>query len=84
MAKQLDQSLSKGLTDFFPVTADESDETYDYVGYMDSDGVILIMKATKEGTSIRWYVATGTFDTVWAGRTGYTYVLPSELTKPRV
>ncbi len=81
---RIDQSLAKGLTDFFPVTADEGDEVYDYVGFMDSDGVVLLMKAAKDGTTARYYVATGTFDTIWAGRTGYTYVLPSELIKPKV
>lgn len=83
MAK-VDKSLSKGLRDFFFVQSDESDETYDYVGYMDNDGVILIARFPKDGSAGLYWVGTGTFSTVWAARATYDYDLPNTLVDPTV
>jgi hypothetical protein len=57
----------------------ETGVSYNYYGYMDRKGGILIMRTNKTATELRYYATTGTFATVWAGIAGYTYVLPNLL-----
>ena len=80
----IDESLHFGLRDFFFVESNETDLTYDYVGFMDRNGVILIGQYTKDGNNALYYAVTGDFATVFAARDSYTYVTPNLLADPRV
>jgi hypothetical protein len=80
----IDKSLSFGIQNYFFVTQDETDLVYDYVGYQDKKGSTLLGRYKKDGTEGLYYVATGTFAGIWAGRVGYTYVLPAALIEPTV
>jgi hypothetical protein len=80
----IDRSTSFGIQNFFIVTLDESDGTYNYYGYMNRKGNILIMRANKAMTTILYYTTTGNFSTIWAGKSGYTYVLPNSLIDPTI
>jgi len=73
------KSLHFGLSNFFTVAQDESDGTYNYYGYVDKKGSVLIMRTNKTATELRYYVTTGTFSTIWSGKAGYSYVLPNQL-----
>jgi hypothetical protein len=75
----IDHSLNFGLQNYFIVASDETGVTYNYYGYMDKKGAILILRNNKTSTELRYYVAVGTFTTIWAGITGYTYLLPNQL-----
>lgn len=78
----IDKSLSFGLQNFFFVTQDETDPTYVYVAYQDKKGAALIGRYKKDDTEGLYYIAIGAFAGIWAGRAGYTYVLPSALIEP--
>jgi len=80
----VDKSLSFGLQNYFFVLTDVSDLTYDYVGYMDHKGAILIARYPKDGSAALYFSTNGVFSTVWAAKFGYTYVLPSQLVDPRI
>jgi len=81
----LDKSLAFGIQNWFSVSVDEtSDGTYNFYGFVNKKNSILIMRTDKATTEIRYYVTTGTYATVWSGRTGYTYVLPNLLTDQSV
>jgi len=81
---RIDKSLANGMSDFFFVKADETDGTYDYYGYVDKDGVILIQQATKDLTTVLYWIGTGTFTDVWADKANKDYVTPDELDDPKV
>jgi hypothetical protein len=78
----VDKSLSFGLQNYFFVTADETGLVYDYVGYQDKKGSTLIGRYKKDDTEALYYSTTGAFAGIWAGRVGYTYVLPTALVQP--
>jgi hypothetical protein len=78
----IDKSLSFGLQNYFFVTQDTTDVTYDYVGYQDKKGGALIGRYKKDDTEALYYSASGAFAGIWAGRAGYAYVLPSVLVQP--
>ena len=75
----VNKSLHFGLQNFFFVKADETDGTYDYVAYIDHKGLVLLARFDKAGDNALYYVATGTFSTIWTGRAGYTYLTPDQL-----
>lgn len=84
MAGIIDSSIGFGLANFLFIDNDEtSDVTYSYVSYMTKKGSILIARYKKDDTEGRYYLTTGTYATVWAGRAGYTYVLPTALAFPK-
>jgi len=78
----IDKSLSFGIQNYFFVAQDETDITYVYVAYMDKKGGILIGRFKKDDTEALYYSAVGAFAGIWAGRAGYTYVLPTNLVEP--
>jgi len=80
----IDKSLHFGLANWFFVAQDETGLVYDYVAYQDKNGSTLIGQYKKDETSALYYVSSGVFATVWAGRLGYTYHLPSALQDPTV
>jgi len=80
----VDKSLSFGMQNYFFVTQDEADITYDYVGYQNKKGATLLGRYKKDGTEGLYYVGVGTFATIWAARATLTYVLPSALVDPTV
>jgi hypothetical protein len=80
----IDKSLSFGIQNYFFVTQDETDVTYVYVGYQDKKGSTLLGRFKKDDTEALYYVAVGAFAGIWAGRVGYTYLLPSALLDPTV
>ena len=77
----INKSIFFGIQNFIYVASDTTDGTYDYTAYMDAKGGILISKTTKTDLvdSARYYLATGTYSTIWAARATYTYLLPNEL-----
>lgn len=79
-----DQSLGRGMNDFFIVAVDTSDGTYDYYGFLDNDGVTLIMRTNKTNTAYRYWVGTGNFSTNWAAKGTVPYFYPSQLKDPTV
>jgi len=84
MAKIVDKSLHFGLQNYFFVKQDESDVTYIYVGYQNKKGTTLIGRYKKDDSEGLYYLSTGVFADVFAGRGGYSYVTPSELVDPTV
>jgi hypothetical protein len=80
----VDKSLSFGLQNFFFVTQDDTGLVYCYCAYQDKKGSTLIGRYKKDDTEALYYCAAGTFAVIWAGRAGYTYVLPSALIEPTV
>ena len=80
----IDKGLHFGLQNYFFVTADETGLVYDYVAYQDRKGAVLIGQYKKDDSEALYYSASGVFAAVWAGRLGYTYQLPINLTDPVV
>ena len=74
-----DKSLHFGQQNFFFVDSSEEDGTYDYVSYVNRRGTILIARFPKDGSAARYVSKSGTYTTIWAARTTYTYVLPNQL-----
>jgi len=77
-----DRSLSFGMQNFMIVAIDEASETYNYYGYLDKKGAILLMRTNKAVTEIRYWIGIGTFATIWAVRTAKNYTTPDLLTNP--
>jgi hypothetical protein len=80
----VDKSISFGLQNFFVCAQDESDGTYNYYGYVNKKGSILLMRTNKDTTSLKYWIGTGDFDTNWAAKAGKTYVYPSDLKDPKI
>lgn len=80
----IDKSLSFGIQNFFICAQDETDGTYNYYGYLDKKGAILLMRTNKTATSLKYCILTGDFDTVWAAKATKTYVYPNALVEPTV
>lgn len=78
------KSLSFGMQNFFVVAQDESDGTYNYYGYLDKKGAILLMRTNKLATEIRYWVGSGTFATVWSAKATKSYTTPDQLTDPNI
>lgn len=75
-----DKSLSFGMQNFLFVKEDTADGTYDYAGFQNLKGTIVIMRANKAGTILDYYVSYGgDFDTIWAAKADKSYGLPIEL-----
>ena len=80
----IDSSIGFGLANFLFTDSDEtSDVTYSYVSYLTKKGSVLIARYKKDDTEARYYLTRGDYDTIWAGRAGYTYVLPTQLNYPK-
>jgi len=84
MASMVDKSAHFGNQNFFFVKADETDPTYDYVASMTRKGTILIGRFKKDDTEGLYWLGTGVFATVWAGKALLDYLLPNELKDPKV
>ena len=84
MGGNVDSSVGFGMQNFFCCATDTSDGTYDYYGYTNKKGSTLIMRTTKTLSSIKYYTATGDFDTIWAAKAGYTYIYPTAMEYPSV
>ena len=83
MAGLIDKSLSFGIQNFMFISSDTSDGTYNYYGYGNVKGSVLIMRTNKALSSIKYYTTVGDYDTVFAARASKTYVYPTEITLPR-
>jgi hypothetical protein len=75
----IDSSANFGMQNWFFVQKDETGITYDYFGFQNHKGTVLIMRMDKAGDNALYYSAPGIFATVFAGKTGYTYVTPVNL-----
>jgi len=84
MAKIFDKSLHFGLQNFICVATDESDLVYNYYGYQDKKGMVLLMRTDKTCTELRYFVSTAAFAGEWAAKATKTYVLPADLVDPTV
>jgi len=77
--KIIDKSLSFGLQNFIFSQGNETDVTYNYYGFMNKLGSILIMRTTKDAMEAKYFIGVGVFATIWDARAAKTYVLPNEL-----
>jgi len=77
--KIIDRSLGFGLQNFIYSKGNESDGTYNYYGFINHLGSILIMRTDKDAMEAKYFIGKGTFDTIWTARATQTYVLPNEL-----
>jgi hypothetical protein len=75
----IDKSISFGQQNFLFVESNETDGTYDYVGYMTKRGSILLARFTKDGMVAKYFLTSGNFDTIFAARATKTYVNPNLL-----
>ena len=75
----IDKSVSFGTQNFLFIEVNETDVTYDYVGYMTRKGSILIARFPKDGNSAKYFLGTGDFDVVFAARATKTYAYPNVL-----
>ena len=78
------KSIYYGNQNFFFCEADETEDDFDYVGYQSRKGEVLIARYAKDGTTGKYYLEQGDFDTIFANRKGtesYTYVYPKDLEK---
>ena len=80
----VDKSLSFGLQNFFCVATDESDGSYNFYGYNNKRGSILLMKTDKNFTSLKYWIGVGDFDTIWAAKAEKNYVYPSALKDQKI
>jgi hypothetical protein len=79
MSGLIDTSINFGLQNFIFVQKDTSDGTYDYYGFQNKKGTVLIMRTDKAFDNALYYSAVGTFSTIWSGKSGYTYVTPKDI-----
>ena len=84
MSGLIDSSLGFGIQNWFFVKKDGADGTYDYFIFQNKKSTVLIMKADKVFENVLYYVANGDFDTIVAGKAGYTYLKPGELKDPKL
>lgn len=84
MSGNVDKSLSFGMQNFFFVQKNTTDGTYDYYGFVDKKGAVLIMKSDKAFENALYYITTGVFATVFAARATFTYVTPDNLNDPTI
>ena len=85
MAKGIiDSSANFGIQNWFFVKKDSSDGTFDYFIFQNKKSTVLIMKADKTFENVLYYIANGDFDTIVAGKAGYTYLKPGELQDPKI
>jgi len=82
MGSLIDSSLNFGLQNFIICAQDETDVTYNYYGYQTKKGSTLIMRTNKTATSLKFFIGTGDFDTIWAARAAKVFVYPSALVSP--
>ncbi len=75
----IDKGLHFGIQNYFICATDETAVEFNYYCYVDKKNGILIMRANKTVTELRYYATTGVYATVWAAKATYTYVLPNEL-----
>ena len=77
-----DKSLSFGMQNFLFCKKDEvTDGTYNFYGFMDKKGLVLVMRTDKDIDNALYYVSIGAFATVFAfpALTNYTYDYPVNL-----
>ena len=81
----IDKSLHFGQQNFFFVQT-ETSGSYDYVGYQNRKGVILIARYNIDGSDGRYCVKTGAFAAIWALKAdpSYIYTYPVDLVDPLV
>jgi hypothetical protein len=86
--KIVDHSLHFGMQNFMFImddTATGSGLDYDYVGYQNYYGVVLIVRYPKdEKSEAGYYIEVGEFATLFADRADYDYVLPKDLKCPKL
>ena len=84
MSGLIDKSASFGMQNWFFVQKDTTGGTYDYYGFQDKKGAVLIMRTDKTFDNALYYLAAGVFSTVFAGKVGYTYTTPKDLSDPTI
>ena len=84
MAGNVDKSLSFGMQNFFFFKKDQTDPTYDYYGFVDKKGAVLMMRTDKDFDSALYYITVGVPATVFAARATFTYVTPDNLRDPAI
>jgi hypothetical protein len=85
MSGLIDNSINFGLQNWIVVRRDTTDGTYDYTGFQNKKGTVLIMRSDKAFENVLYYSSNGDFDTIWANRKGtgsYTYVTPKDIVIP--
>ena len=64
------------IGNFFFLNLDSSGVDYDYIGYINGAGKVLIMRINKEGTESRYYLTKNSYESTWADRINLVYSLP--------
>lgn len=80
----ISKSLSFGIQNWFYVKSDETAIDYNYYGYVEKKGSVLIMRTNKTASEAKYFVSGVAFDAEWTARVAKTYVYPSELIDPTV
>ena len=75
----IDKSISFGQQNFLFIKVDETDITYDYVGYMTKKGSILLARFPKDGNSAVYWLGVGDFDLIWTDKALKIYGYPNTL-----
>ena len=66
-----------GNTKYYFTDSDKTGLVYDYYASISSHGAVLITRLTKAEDECRYYLAKGTYATIWAAKATFTYVLPN-------
>ena len=80
----IDKSISFGQQNFLFIKGDDTGITYDYVAYMTKKGGILIARFNKTGDTATYWLGSGVFAAIWAGKDTLEYGLPNTLVDPKV
>lgn len=80
----IDKSLFFGMQNFLFVEGDETDSEYNYYGFQDKKGAVLIVRLSKDSSSARYYIEAGDFTSIFADRYNKEYKTPVELEDPKI
>jgi hypothetical protein len=64
------------IGNFFFLNLDTSEIDYDYIGYINGAGKVLITRTNKEGTTSRYYLTKKDYENTWINRKNLDYRLP--------
>ena len=80
----VDKSLFFGIQNFMACATDEDGAIYNYYGFNNRKGSVLIMRTDKDTTEIKYWVGRADFDTAFADRENKNYKYPAELADPQI
>ena len=76
-------TITNNPFDGFTFVDQAEDTTYKYISMVDSNNTFIIKRLKKDNTELRFFLSriteTRTYSTLWACRTGYSYLRFYEL-----